>query len=118
LQKVISGAIMMIHEKEIIMPSTNKTNQDSQNLTQKEPGKKKNPKQIAALVGVIILVLMYLGTLLLAIFDTSSAGALFQVCLVATLFIPILIWIYIWMYGKITGKDTIADPFVNDKKEE
>ena len=76
----------------------------------KTPKKKRTYKQIVALGGVILLVALYILTLLVAIFAPQTAGHLFQACLMATVFIPILIWIYVWMYGKLTGKHTMADP--------
>ena len=79
-------------------------------MSQKSPNKKKiTSKQIVAMVGVILLVLMYLVTLVVAIVDSSASGKLFALCLYATIAIPILIWIYTWMYGKLTGKHTFAD---------
>lgn len=72
-------------------------------------GKKITSKQIVAIGGIALLVLMYLGTLIVAIADQSASMALFQACLVATIAIPFLIWVYIWMYGKLTQKHTIAD---------
>ncbi len=72
--------------------------------------KKTTPKQIAALAGVALLVLLYAATLVVAIFDSSASGHLFAVCIFATLAVPILLWIYIWLYGKMTGKHTLADP--------
>ena len=68
--------------------------------------KKKNGKQIAAIIAIILLVALSIATLLAAIFDKS--GRLFQAFLVATIATPILLWIYIWMYGKLTGKHTMA----------
>lgn len=75
----------------------------------KTPKKKRTSKQIVALGGVILLVALYILTLLVAIFAPQTAGHLFQACLMATVFVPILIWIYVWMYGKLTGKHTMAD---------
>lgn len=66
-------------------------------------------KQIVAIIGIILLVLLYVVTLIVAFVDTSASGNLFGVCLLATFAIPLLIWIYTWMYGKMTGKKTIAD---------
>lgn len=76
----------------------------------KTPKKKRTSKQIVALMGVILLVALYIITLLVAIFAPESSGHLFQACLMATVFVPILIWVYVWMYGKLTGKHTMADP--------
>ncbi|MCM1026801.1 MAG: hypothetical protein NC432_10210 [Roseburia sp.] len=66
-------------------------------------------KQVVALIGVILLVLLYLVTLLVAIFAPSASGRLFWICLFSTVAIPLLIWIYTWMYGKLTRKHTFAD---------
>lgn len=71
---------------------------------------KRSPKQLAALIGVVLLVALYIVTLLVAIFDPDGSGRLFQACLFATIAVPALIWIYIWMYGKLTNKHTMADP--------
>ncbi len=66
-------------------------------------------KQIAAWVAIVLLVMLYVVTLIVAILDTSSAGNWVMGCLLATAIIPLLTWMYIWMYGKITGKETMAD---------
>lgn len=70
--------------------------------------KKKNPKQIAALVCVAILVAFYLATLIFAIADFPGWQHMFGGCLVATIALPILLWIYIWIYGKIKDRHTMA----------
>lgn len=84
-----------------------------------EPAQKKRitSKQIVALTGVILLVLLYVAALAAALFDSSASGKLFQICLFATVAVPVLIWVYIWMYGKLTGKKTISDlhPTETDK---
>lgn len=46
--------------------------------------KKKTPKQIAALVCVGLLVLLYVVTLVVACLNFPGADRLFQACLVAT----------------------------------
>lgn len=63
--------------------------------------KKKTPKQIAALVCVGLLLLLYLATLVVACLNFPGADRPFQACLVATVGLPILLWIYIWLFGKI-----------------
>lgn len=74
-----------------------------------ESGKRVTSKQVAAIIGVALLILMYIGALVAAVIDKSASGRLFRVCLYATAIIPILIWIYTWMYGKLTQKHTFAD---------
>lgn len=68
-------------------------------------------QRIAALIGVIFLALLYLATLITAIFNFDGKGQMFQACLFATIAVPILIWVYIWLYGKLTNKHTMADLF-------
>lgn len=76
----------------------------------KENNKKKmTSKQIVAIIGVVLLVLLYVITLITAIFDRSGSGRLFQASLAATLVIPLLVWIYTWLYGRLTHKHTFAD---------
>ena len=78
--------------------------------SKQEPNKKKiTSKQIIAIVGVIVLALLYVVTLVLAFFDGPMARHLFQISLFASLGMPLVIWLYIWMYGKITQKHTMAD---------
>lgn len=75
-----------------------------------EPRKKKTTsKQIAAIVGVAVLALLYLVTLIVAATDNSQSGRWFMICIFATVAVPLLLWIYIWIYGKLTGRHTIAD---------
>lgn len=74
------------------------------------PKKKITSKQVVALAGVILLVAIYIITLVVAIVNPGESGNYFQICLVCTFAVPILIWIYVWMYGKLTNKHTFADP--------
>lgn len=75
----------------------------------KNENSKMNPKRIAALVAVILLVALYVVTLFVAIFAPTEGNNLFAVCLMATVAVPLLAWIYIWLYGQMTGKKTMAD---------
>jgi len=65
-------------------------------------------QRIAAWVGIILLIALYLFTLLAAIFNFDGKGLLFRTSLIATIAIPILLWVYIWMIGMISKKHTIA----------
>lgn len=71
--------------------------------------KKITSKQIVAIAGIVLLVLLYVATLVAAFLDSSSSGHWFAMCLFATVVVPILIWLYTWMYGKLTQKHTFAD---------
>ncbi len=67
-------------------------------------------KQIVAVIGVILLVLMYVITLITAIVDNSASAKWFRISLFGTLAIPLIIWIYAWMYARLTGKHAMGDP--------
>jgi len=81
-----------------------------ENTNQNEKNKKKvTSKQVVAMTGIILLVLLYVITLIAAFVDKTASGSLFTACLFASIGIPFLIWIYTWMYGKLTNKKTFAD---------
>lgn len=71
--------------------------------------KKMTPKRVAAIIGILLLISIYIVTLVVAIVSPDDSGRLFALCLFATLVIPITIWVYVWMYGKLTNKRTFAD---------
>lgn len=62
---------------------------------------KKAAKQIVALIGVALLVLLYVLLLIFAIFDFEGSDLLFRACLIGTVTIPILTWVYMYLYKKL-----------------
>lgn len=70
--------------------------------------KKRTPKQIAALLCVILLLSMYVVTFIVACLDLGDSGRLFAACLLTTIALPILLWIYIWLYGVYRGRHNMA----------
>ena len=60
--------------------------------------KKKKPKQIAALLCVVLLISLYVVTFLVACFGSVDSGQLFAACLGATIALPVLLWILLWFY--------------------
>lgn len=64
-------------------------------------GKKSTPKQVAALLCVIILILLYLVTFISAFLNFPGADKLFAACLLASIGLPILLWLCIWFYGRL-----------------
>lgn len=72
---------------------------------------KNKPKQIAAIICIILLVLLYVATLIVSILDFPGSDRLFGACIVATIGLPILLWLFIWVYGRYTNKSTIAEIF-------
>lgn len=75
-------------------------------------------RQVCAIIGIVMLVLLYIITLFAAIFDSTASHALFAACLLATVAIPLLIWIYTWMFGKLTNRSTFADFHPENKNED
>ena len=58
----------------------------------------KKTKQILAIAGIILLVLLYLSTLICAIIDRTETMRLFMASIFATVVIPVLIWAYTFIY--------------------
>ena len=79
---------------------------------------KKNPKQLAAIAGIGLLVTLYLFTFVTAFLQIENWDRLFMASLVATVGIPILIWIYIWIYQKITDQRAQADDNDNSQPDD
>lgn len=59
---------------------------------------KNNKKSIVAVMGIILLALLYLVTLVTAFLDIPNWDRLFQASLIATIGLPILLWIYLLLY--------------------
>lgn len=74
-------------------------------------------RQVVAIAGIVLLVLMYLITLAAAFIDNSASASLFRFCLLGTFVIPLIIWLYAWMYARLTGKPAIGDPAPVDSEE-
>ena len=78
------------------------------------PMKKKTPKQIAALICVVLLVSMYIITFIAAFLDTPGSGKLFAACLASTIGLPILLWIFIWFFGLSKEHKSVAQNSLTD----
>ena len=61
----------------------------------------KKVKQILAIIGIVLLVLLYLSTLICAIIDRTETMRLFQASIMATVIIPVLLWAYSFIYKLI-----------------
>ena len=94
--------------------TTGKNLEKNSEQAKKESPKRKrssrNSRQIVAMAGVVLLVLLYVATLVTAIADSSQSAKWFRICLFATFALPLVIWIYSWMHGRLTGKSAIGDP--------
>lgn len=56
-------------------------------------------KQIAAIAGIVLLVLIYVAAFIAAFLDKTDSGKWFTICIVSTLVIPVLTWVTIRLYG-------------------
>lgn len=63
----------------------------------------KKAKRILAMIGVVLLILLYLSTLVFAMLGKEFMNWL-MAALVATIMIPILIWAYGFIYRLIKGE--------------
>ena len=61
-------------------------------------------KRVAAVIGIILLVGLYLLTFVSAFLGSDSSGRLFRFSLGMTIAVPIFLWIFIWCVGKFTKK--------------
>ncbi len=83
----------------------NKNNNLENNETKKYPW---TAKRIAAIVGIVLLVLLYVVMLIRVIFMDANAGDSFIMMAAGTVGIPICIWLFIWIFGAFTGRHTVA----------
>lgn len=82
------------------------------------PKRKVTSRQIVALTGVVLLALLYIVTLLVAIFAPETSFNLFMICLVCTIIVPLIAWFYSWMYARSTGKRAVGDAPESIQKKE
>lgn len=66
----------------------------------------KKGKRILAMAGVVILAVLYIITLVSAIFATPATKDFFLLSLVATILIPLLVYIYMLIARLIFGRDS------------
>ena len=66
--------------------------------------KMKNVKQILAIIGIVLLVLLYGLTLFAAIFDNTATMKYLAASIAATVLIPVTIWLFIRMIN-LKNKD-------------
>ena len=65
----------------------------------------KKAKRILALLGAIILVLMYISTLVFALIGSPTAYSLFKASIACTVFLPVMLYAYILVYRVLTRDD-------------
>lgn len=65
----------------------------------------KKVKQVAAIIGIVLIVSMYLFTLISAIFITKYTKDLFLASLFATFAVPVMIYAFMLIYKLVNKKD-------------
>lgn len=66
------------------------------------------PKRIAAIIGIVVLVGMYIALLVLAFIFPANSFELFITAVGGTVGVTILIWLMIWVVGFFTGRHNVA----------
>lgn len=74
----------------------------------------KKLKRITALVGVILLIALYAGTMLLGIFGSEKTMDLLFVAIICTVIIPVLLWAYSFIYRLLKENFNV---FKNEEKD-
>ena len=65
----------------------------------------KKTKRILALIGALLLALMYLSTLVFALIDRSKSLGLFKASVACTILVPVLLYAYSLFYRLSKRKD-------------
>lgn len=79
----------------------NKENQQGEEKKQETKGEKQfqssytKGQRMAAMIGVILLLSLYIITLISAITTSPAAPALFKMCIGSSILLPIMFWLYI-----------------------
>ena len=82
--------------------------------TDKSTGNKKEQKapwtakRVAAIIGIVLLVALYVITLVSAFLGSEGSGRLFRFSLGMTIAVPIFLWIFIWCIGRLQNKRNMA----------
>ncbi len=74
----------------------------------------KKAKQILAIIGVVLLVLLYASTLVFALIDDPRTFKLLGASVSATIIIPVVIWV-IGIFVRLGNHDEVPDEG-NDKE--
>lgn len=64
----------------------------------------KNTKQILAIIGIILLVVLYLSTLVFALLG-KNFFPIFMASLVSTIMLPVIIWLYTMLHKNLKKKN-------------
>ncbi len=68
-------------------------------------------KRILAIAGIVILVLLYLLTFILAIMNHPDTGRLLMASIVCTVFVPVMIHLLLMMNNARKGKSVFDETY-------
>jgi len=77
-----------------------------------------NAKRIAALIGVILLFLMYALTLVFALTGNENTIKFFMISLVSTIMVPIIIHLFLMLLNARKGKNVMDETYSYREKKE
>lgn len=75
---------------------------------------KKNPKQLIAIISLILIAILIIAFFISAFFANGSSN-LFFILLGLIIAVPIFAWIILFCYGRFTNKRTMAELFPDSK---
>ena len=74
---------------------------ENKNTEEKTPG---TVKRVAAVIGIVLLVGLYVLTFVSALLGTAGSGRLFRFSLGMTIAMPIFLWLFTWCIKKFTDR--------------
>ena len=81
------------------------TRNDTQEKKEKFESSYPKGVRIAAIIGVIFLVALYIVTLIAGITTSKAAPELFKMCIGSSILLPILFWLYIQFAKSFMNRD-------------
>lgn len=75
-------------------------------------------RRIAAWIGIIVLVGLYLSTLILALIGTETSRTLLKFSILSTLILPVLMYGYLLLYKVLKGKGVPSVPEEDEKEHD
>lgn len=78
------------------------------------PMNEKKVKQIASIIGIVLLLSMYIISFAVSFFATETAPGLFLACVFSTVVIPIMIYMFIAVYKYVHRDDKSKEADEND----
>ena len=77
----------------------------------------KKTKRILALIGAILLLLLYIVAFAATVLDHTSDMRYWKAAVAATIIIPVLIWAYSFVYRLLKGSDKDSDDVNKNKAD-